>query len=61
MAETMYLLDFRRNTVEVVDASVPPENVLDPSDSARLQREGIPHRTGYILAALGSPPDSHED
>jgi hypothetical protein len=56
MGDTIYLLDFRKGTVEPVDASVPPANVADPSDPARLERKGVPPRVGYVLAALGSPP-----
>jgi hypothetical protein len=59
--ETIYLLDFRKGTVEPVDASVPPENVADPADPARLERQGVPTRVGYVLAALGSPPRPDED
>jgi len=59
--DTIYLLDFDKGTVEPVDASVPPENVADPLDPARLERKAVPPRVGYFLAALGSPPVSDEE
>ncbi len=61
MDEMIYLLDFRKGTVEPVDASIPPENVADPYDAARLERRGVPPRVGYTLAALGSPPLTDEE
>jgi hypothetical protein len=61
MGDTIYLLDFRKGTVEPVDASVPPANVADPSDPVRLERHGVPPRVGYVLAALGSPPSPDEE
>ena len=61
MDDTIYLLDFRNGTVEPVDATVPPPNVADPTDPARLERQGVPSRVGYVLAALGSPPASDKE
>ncbi len=61
MTDEIYLLDFRKGTVEPVDASVPPDNVADPSDPARLERRGVPPQVDYVLAALGSPPDPHKE
>jgi len=61
MADTIQLLDFRKGTVELVDASVAPDNVGDPNDPARFDRQAVPPRVGYVLAALGSPPSPEKE
>ncbi len=61
MDDTIYLLDFEKGTVESVDASDLPGNVVDPLDPVRLERTAVPPREGYFLAALGSPPAADEE
>ncbi len=53
MAETIYLLDFRRGTVEEIDNSRPPRGARAPAEGEQKDQE---QGAGYVLAALGSPP-----
>ncbi len=55
MADSIYLLDFRRGRVEAMDDSVPPRGVRE----AALQEP--PPNAGFRLAALGTPPEPDED
>ncbi|MCP9491006.1 MAG: hypothetical protein MSC31_14205 [Solirubrobacteraceae bacterium MAG38_C4-C5] len=58
MADPIFLLDFRRGTVEAIDETVPPSGVRDPSST--VEPEKIPAGSGYVLATLGTPPQSEE-
>lgn len=51
---TIFRLDFTRGTVEEIDEAIPPRGVSDAS--ARTPPEDLPNRAGYVLAALGTPP-----
>lgn len=59
MADPIFLLDFRRGTVEVIDEGVPPSGVRDPSST--VEPEQLSAASGYVLAALGTPPQRDED
>ncbi len=54
MGNTIFRLDFARGTVEEIDESIRPSGASDPS--ARTPPEDLPKRAGYVLAALGTPP-----
>lgn len=54
MADPIFLLDFRRGTVEAIDEGVPPSGVRDPSST--VEPEQLPAASGYVLTALGTPP-----
>jgi hypothetical protein len=57
MTDPMYLLDFRRMTVEKIDDPKPPpgfrSGVLEPPTDSR--------NVGITFAALGSPPRRADD
>jgi hypothetical protein len=55
MPDTIFVLDFRRNSVQRVSAS----EALPSSD----ERGDVPAKseTGYTLASLGTPPRRAED
>jgi len=59
MEQTIFLLDFRRGTVEEIDETVPPRGMRDsaPGDAP----EALPKGAGYVLAALGTPPDREDE
>lgn len=54
MPSTIFRLDFTRGTVEEIDEAIPPRGMSDPSE--RTPPEDLPKRRGYVLAALGTPP-----
>ncbi|MEA2370992.1 MAG: hypothetical protein QOH12_1386 [Solirubrobacteraceae bacterium] len=54
MLNTIFRLDFSRGTVEKIDEAVPPRGQSDPS--TRVAPEALPKHAGYVLAALGTPP-----
>jgi hypothetical protein len=56
MTESIYLLDFRRGVVEEIDERIPPRGAPASGDGPEL----LPETTGYVLAALGSPPTADE-
>jgi hypothetical protein len=58
MAGPTFLLDFRRGTVEAIDEAVRPSGVRDPSSTVELEQ--LPAASGYVLAALGTPPRVRE-
>jgi len=53
------LLDFRHGTVKEIDEAVPPRGVRDPS--ARPDREQLAEGSGFVLAALGTPPERSDE
>jgi hypothetical protein len=57
MPDTIHLLDFRRGTVTEIDESTPPRGIRDPGDAGGGP-EQLPEGDGFVLAALGSPPQS---
>jgi hypothetical protein len=57
MTETIYLLDFRRGVVEEIDERIPPRGAPASSDGPEV----LPETTGYVLAALGSPPADDDE
>jgi hypothetical protein len=58
MADTIYLLDFRRGRVEAIDESVPPRGVREAEFS--VPAEEFEEGAGFMLTALGTPPESDE-
>ncbi len=59
MGHTIFRLDFSRGTVEEIDSRIPPRAARDLSADAAPQTR--PKRTGYVLAALGTPPPEQDD
>jgi len=60
MGSTIFRLDFTRGTVEEIDEAIPPRGAAsDPS--ARTPPEALPKRAGYVLAALGTPPQRADE
>lgn len=59
MADPIFLLDFRRGTVEAIDETVPPSGVRDPSSAVELEQ--VSAGPGYVLAALGTPHQRNQE
>jgi hypothetical protein len=57
MADPMYLLDFRRMSVEKVDDPKPPPGL----GSRTLPAAADTRNVGITFAALGSPPRRDDD
>ncbi len=55
MGTTIYLLDFRRGNIEEIDDAIPPRGVRDVD-----RPDDLPSREGFVLAALGTPPEREE-
>lgn len=54
---TIFRLDFSRRTVEEIDSRVPPRGVQEASAGGDVAAR----RSGYTLAALGTPPPDQDD
>jgi hypothetical protein len=53
MSNPMYLLDFRSGVVKKIDDAIPPRGVRNVD-----RPEDLPRRDGFVLAALGTPPEA---
>ena len=59
MENTIFLLNFREGRIEQIPESVPPR-LWDPADRGDKPEE-LDHARGFVLAALGTPPEDAEE
>jgi hypothetical protein len=59
MENTIFLLNFREGRIEQIPESAPPR-LWDPADRGDPPEE-LDHPPGFVLAALGTPPEGAEE